>query len=82
MSIVKDPEIGDIFEGPVVKISDKVGAWVNLAPGKDGMIHISKLSDSRVENVSDVLHEKDIVKVKLIKIDDKGRLDLRLIKKL
>lgn len=82
MSIVKDPEIGEIFDGPVVKISEKVGAWVSIAPGKDGMIHISKLSESRVENVSDVIKERDIVRVKLIKIDDRGRFDLRLVKKL
>ena len=82
LSIVKDPEVGEIFDGPVVKINDKVGAWVNISPGKDGMIHISKLSDERVEKVSDVIKERDIVRVKLIKIDDKGRFDLKLIKKL
>jgi polyribonucleotide nucleotidyltransferase len=82
LSIVKDPEVGEIFDGPVVKINDKVGAWVNISPGKDGMIHISKLSDERVEKVSDVIKERDMVRVKLIKIDDKGRFDLKLIKKL
>jgi len=80
LRISKDPEVGDIYEGPVVKIQDDLGAWVNLFPGKDGMIHISKLSDKRVEKVSDVIKEGDIVKVKLIKIDErKGWLNLKLI---
>jgi polyribonucleotide nucleotidyltransferase len=80
LRISKDPEVGDIYEGPVVKITDDLGAWVNLFPGRDGMIHISKLSDKRVEKVSDVLKEGDIVKVKLIKIDErKGWLNLKLI---
>lgn len=80
LRISKDPEVGDVYEGPVVKIQDDLGAWVNLFPGKDGMIHISKLSDKRVEKVSDVIKEGDIVKVKLIKIDErKGWLNLKLI---
>ena len=80
LRISKDPEVGDIYEGPVVKIQDDLGAWVNLFPGKDGMIHISKLSDKRVEKVSDIIKEGDIVKVKLIKFDErKGWLNLKLI---
>lgn len=78
MSIVKDPEVGDEFTGKVVKIAD-FGAFVNLAPGKDGMVHISKLSDKRVDKVTDVVKLNDTLKVKVIKVDDKGRIDLKLI---
>ena len=81
MAIVKDPEAGDEFDGKVVRILD-FGAFVELVPGKDGMIHISKLSKDRVEKVTDVVNLEDKVKVKVIKVDDKGRIDLRLIKKL
>ncbi len=81
LSIAKDPEIGDEFTGKVVRIMD-FGAFVELAPGKDGMIHISKLSKERVEKVTDVVNIGDTVKVKVIKIDDKGRIDLKLVKKL
>ena len=82
--IVKDVEIGDIYEGIVTKIMEnekgQFGASVNFAPGKDGMIHISKLSEERVEKVTDVVNVGDIVLVKVIKIDDKHRVDLRLKK--
>lgn len=82
--IVKDVEIGDIYEGVVTKIMEnekgQFGASVNFAPGKDGMIHISKLSEERVEKVTDVVNVGDIVLVKVIKIDDKHRVDLRLKK--
>ncbi|MGI6701588.1 MAG: polyribonucleotide nucleotidyltransferase [Christensenellales bacterium] len=79
MSIVKEPEVGEEYEGKVVKIAD-FGAFVNIAPGKDGMVHISKLSDKRVNKVGDVVKLNDVVKVKVIKVDDKGRIDLKLIK--
>ena len=81
MAIAKDPEAGDEFEGPVVRILD-FGAFVELAPGKDGMIHISKLAKERVEKVTDVVNVGDKVKVKVIKVDEKGRIDLKLVKKL
>ena len=81
LSIAKDPEVGDEFQGKVVRIMD-FGAFVELAPGKDGMIHISKLSKERVEKVTDVVNIGDQVKVKVIKIDEKGRIDLKLLKKL
>ena len=80
LSIAKDPEIGDEYTGNVVRIMD-FGAFVELAPGKDGMIHISKLAKERVEKVTDVVNIGDTVKVKVIKIDDKGRIDLKLVKK-
>ena len=81
MSIVEDVEPGKIYEGKVVRIIE-IGAFVELAPNKDGMIHISKLSKTRVEKVTDVVSEGDKVLVEVIKIDDKGRINLRLLKKL
>ena len=80
-SIVRDPEVGDLFIGRVVRILSTMGAFVEFAPGKDGMIHISKLSDKRVEKVEDVLSVGDVVKVKIIKIGEKG-IDFKLLEKL
>ncbi len=79
LAIAKDPEPGDEFEGKVVRILD-FGAFVELAPGKDGMIHISKLAKERVEKVTDVVNIDDLVRVKVIKVDEKGRIDLKLVK--
>lgn len=81
MNIVKDIEVNEEFEGKVVRILD-FGAFVELAPGKDGMVHISKLAKERVEKVTDVVNLGDTVLVKVIKLDDKNRIDLKLIKKL
>lgn len=81
LSIAKDPEQGDIVEGKVVRILE-FGAFVNIAPGKDGMIHISKLSKKHVDNVTDVVNIDDEVRAEVIKVDDKGRIDLKLIEKL
>ena len=80
-SIAHDPEVGDMFVGVVVRILSKVGAFVEFAPGKDGMIHISKLSEQRVNQVEDVLNIGDKVKVEIIKIGEKG-IDLRLLEKM
>ena len=80
MSIAHDPEVGDMFVGTVVRIMN-FGAFVEFAPGKDGMIHISKLSDKRVEKVEDVVKIGDTVKVEIIKIGDKG-IDLKLLEKM
>lgn len=80
MSIVHDPEVGDKYIGTVVRILT-FGAFVEFAPGKDGMIHISKLSDKRVAKVEDVVSIGDTVKVEIIKISDKG-IDLQLLQKL
>lgn len=81
-TIVRDVEVGDVYEGIVTKIMEnekgQFGASVNFAPGKDGMVHISKLSKERVDKVTDVVNVGDIVLVKVIKIDDKHRVDLRL----
>ncbi len=80
-SIVHDPEVGDMFIGNVVRVLSKVGAFVEFAPGKDGMIHISKMSDKRIEQVEDVLNVGDTVKVEIIKIGEKG-IDFKLLEKL
>ena len=76
-SLTEEPEVGKIYEGTVVSIKD-FGAFVNIMPGTDGMVHISQLADTRVERVEDVLHEGQIVKVKLTGIDERGRLSLSL----
>ncbi len=75
--LTEEPEVGTIYEGKVVSIKD-FGAFINIMPGIDGMVHISELSDKRVEKVEDVLTEGQIVKAKLIGIDDRGRLSLSL----
>ena len=79
-SIAHDPEVGDMFVGVVVRILSRVGAFVEFAPGKDGMVHISKLSSERVNQVEDVLNIGDKVKVEIIKIGEKG-IDLKLLDK-
>jgi len=76
-SLTTEPEIGTIYEGKVVSIKD-FGAFINILPGQDGMVHISELSNERVERVEDVLTEGQIVKAKLIGIDERGRLSLSL----
>jgi polyribonucleotide nucleotidyltransferase len=76
-SLTEEPEVGKIYEGKVVSIKD-FGAFVNIMPGTDGMVHISQLSDQRVEKVEDVLHEGQMVKVKLTGIDERGRLSLSI----
>ncbi len=75
--LTEEPEVGKTYEGTVVTIKD-FGAFVNIMPGTDGMVHISKLSNERVENVTDVLTEGQKVRVKLMEIDDRGRLSLSL----
>ena len=76
-SLTEEPEVGRVYEGKVVSIKD-FGAFVNIMPGIDGMVHISQLSDKRVENVTDILSDGQIVKVKLTGIDERGRLSLSL----
>ena len=79
-SIAHDPEVGDMFVGVVARIMP-IGAFVEIAPGKSAMIHISKLADRRVEKVEDVVSIGDKVKVEIIKISEKG-IDLKLLEKL
>lgn len=75
--IVEPVEAGKIYEGEVVRIMN-FGAFVQLAPNKDGLIHISKLSKERVEKVEDVVNIGDKVKVKVLEIDKMGRINLAL----
>lgn len=81
MSIAKDLEVGDMFIAEVVRVLSKVGAFVELSPGRDGLIHISRLSSKRVQNVEDVLNVGDRCKVEIVKISEKG-VDLKLLEKL
>ena len=76
-SLVEEPEVGRIYEGRVVKIME-FGAFVNIMPGTDGMVHISQMADHRVEKVTDVVKEGDMVSVKLLAIDERGRLNLSM----
>ena len=75
--ITAEVEIGKIYEGPVTKILD-FGALVNLLPGKDGLLHISQIAHERVEKVSDYLTEGQIIKVKVMETDEKGRIKLSM----
>ena len=76
-SIVAEPEAGEIYEGKVVKIMD-FGAFVNFFGKKDGLVHISQLANERVNNVTDVVNEGDIVKVKLVGFDNRGKVKLSM----
>ncbi len=75
--ITADVEVGMIYEGRVAKLMD-FGAFVTILPGRDGLVHISQISDERVENVSDKLKEGDIVKVKVLEVDRQGRIRLSI----
>ncbi|RYF03771.1 MAG: S1 RNA-binding domain-containing protein, partial [Oxalobacteraceae bacterium] len=66
-----------VYEGPIVKILD-FGALVNLLPGKDGLLHISQIAHQRVEKVTDFLQEGQVVKVKVLETDEKGRIKLSM----
>ena len=74
-TIVNDPEPGSYYNGRVTRLMD-FGAFVEIAPGKEGLVHISRLDVKRTEKVTDVVNVGDIVKVKVLEIDDKGRLNL------
>ena len=76
-SIVAEPEAGEIYEGKVVKIMD-FGAFVNFFGKKDGLVHISQLANERVNNVKDIVNEGDIVKVKLVGFDNRGKVKLSM----
>ena len=73
--IAKDPQVGDVFRGKVVRIM-QFGAFVEFAPGKDGLVHISKLADKRVEKVEDVVNIGDELEVRVAEIDSQGRINL------
>ena len=81
LSIAKDPEVGDMFIAEIVRILPSLGAFCELAPGKDGLIYIKKVGEffgKRIEKVDDVLAIGDKVKVEIIKISEKG-IDLKLL---
>jgi polyribonucleotide nucleotidyltransferase len=75
--ITADVEVGTIYEGKVAKLMD-FGAFVTILPGKDGLVHISQISNERVEKVSDKLAEGDVVKVKVLEVDKQGRIRLSM----
>ena len=75
--ITADVEVGRIYEGKVARLMD-FGAFVTILPGKDGLVHISQISNERVEKVSDKLAEGDVVKVKVLEVDRQGRVRLSM----
>jgi polyribonucleotide nucleotidyltransferase len=75
--LTKEIQVGEIYEGPVSRIMS-FGAFVEILPNKDGMVHISELSEDRVERVEDVVEVGDVVKVKVIEIDNLGRINLSM----
>ena len=74
--IIREPEVGEIYDGKVVKIMD-FGAFVEILPGTDGLVHISKLAKGRVEKVTDVVHEGDMIKGEVIEIQPNGKINVR-----
>ena len=77
MAITAEAEIGKIYEGKVVRIED-FGAFVNVLPGKDGLVHISQIANERVNKVTDYINMDDIVKVKVLDVDVRGRIKLSM----
>ena len=75
--ITADVEVGAIYEGRVARLMD-FGAFVTILPGRDGLVHISQISDERVQNVSDKLAEGDVVRVKVLEVDKQGRIRLSM----
>jgi polyribonucleotide nucleotidyltransferase len=75
--LTADVEVGMIYQGRVAKLMD-FGAFVTILPGRDGLVHISQISNERVENVSDKLREGDTVKVKVLEVDKQGRIRLSM----
>ena len=75
--ITAEVEVGKIYQGTVAKLMD-FGAFVTILPGKDGLVHISQISDERVENISDKLSEGDSIKVKVLEVDRQGRIRLSM----
>ena len=75
--IIEDPELNKVYEGKVVKIVD-FGAFVKISPTKDGLVHISEIKKERVEKVTDCLNIGDKIDVKIIKVDDAGKISLSM----
>jgi len=77
MAITAEAEVGEIYEGTVARIVD-FGAFVTILPGKDGLVHISQIAEERVENVTDYLSEGQQVRVKVLDVDQRGRIKLSM----
>jgi polyribonucleotide nucleotidyltransferase len=75
--ITADVEVGQIYEGKVARLMD-FGAFVTILPGRDGLVHISQISNERVERVSDKLKEGDVIRVKVLEVDRQGRIRLSM----
>ena len=75
--ITAEPEINKIYNGPVANITD-FGAFVTILPGRDGLVHVSEISEERVENVSDYFVEGEEVKVKVLEVDKQGKIRLTM----
>ena len=75
MAITAEPEVGKIYEGPV-KSTTAFGAFIEIMPGVEGLLHISEIDHKRVEKTEDVLKKGDIVQVKLLEVDERGRMKL------
>jgi len=75
--VTADVEVGGVYEGTIAKLTD-FGAFVTILPGRDGLVHISQISDERVERVSDVLKEGQTIRVKVLEIDRQGRIRLTM----
>ena len=73
--LVQEPEVGKIYEGPV-KSTTTFGAFVEIMPGTEGLLHISELAHDRVEKTEDVVKKGDMVRVKLLSVDERGRMKL------
>ena len=80
LAIIKEPEVGEVYEGEIVGIKD-FGAFVKLTPGKDGLLHISRMANGRVAKVEDILGVGDIVKVQIIEVADNGKISLDRVDK-
>ena len=76
-ALTRDVQVGEVYEGRVARLMD-FGAFVTILPGKDGLVHISQISEKRVENISDELAEGDIVRVKVLEVDKQGRIRLSM----
>ena len=78
--LTKDVEVGEVYEGRVTRIlstaKGSVGAFIEILPGKEGLLHISKMAKERVEKVEDVMNVGDVVKVKVVEIDNQNRINL------
>ena len=76
-ALTAEVEVGRIYEGKVVRLAD-FGAFVNILPGKDGLVHISQITDARVQDVSDYLKLGDVVRAKVLEVDRQGRVRLSI----